>query len=118
MIDDRHPVESKIITVVKGADATHFVKTQGNAKKKQKETSNARHKYNPGGSGITMRWDLLFVVVVDLHRTASVAGSFDVAGAIGAAGGEGARACGLARWRGADGRALVWYVSLRNGHTE
>lgn len=49
---------------------------------------------------------LVVVFVVDLHRTAAVAGSLDVAGAVAAAGGEGARACGLAGWRGADGGAL------------
>lgn len=73
----------------------------------------ARHKYiQPGGLGYhnAMRCDeemgLVVVFVVDLHRTASVAGSLDVAGAVAAAGGERAWARRLAGWRGADGGAL------------
>lgn len=51
------------------------------------------------------------VVIIDLHRTASVAGSLDVAGAVGAAGCEGAGACWFAGWGRADGGALLPHVS-------
>lgn len=40
----------------------------------------------------------VLVVVVDLHRTTPVTGSFDVAGTVGAAGCEGTRTSRFAGW--------------------
>jgi hypothetical protein len=48
----------------------------------------------------------IFIIIVDLHGTASVASSIDFTRAVCAAGGEGARACWFACGRGADCGAL------------
>jgi hypothetical protein len=49
---------------------------------------------------------LIVVIIIDLHRTASVLSTLDVAGAIVAARGEGTGTSWFARGRGAHGRAL------------
>lgn len=53
-----------------------------------------------------MQVSILLIVIVDLHGTASVAGSLDIAWAVGAGRCKGTRASWLASGRRADGRAL------------
>lgn len=50
---------------------------------------------------------LIVVIIIDLHRTASVLSTLDIAGAIVAARGEGTGTSWFAGGRGAHGRALV-----------
>src|SRR3954451_1447801 len=58
-------------------------------------------------SGVSTQIGLsIFIIIVDLHGTASVASSIDFTRAVCATGGEGARACWFACGRGADCGAL------------
>lgn len=103
--------QNTVVTVVKGpqriADAEVIPScNEGRENKhKDKKSHDSLDTITTRGVwGITMRCDAMrcerisVVVVVDLHRTASVAGSLDVAGTVGAAGCERTRAGWFAAW--------------------